>query len=70
MPEAKVGMKVMVDMAGVSHGGVSMGQGVSASGTIESIDPHSSIPFTVKLDISFGGADTVSVSADRVKAAS
>ena len=65
MPEARVGQQVQVDISGLQTPGVQVGGGVSASGVITHIDPQRRL-ITVKLNVSFGGQDTVEVPPERV----
>lgn len=67
MPNAMPGMKVRVNLGGLNAPGVSMGGGVSSSGTIAAIDALAG-QITVDLDIAINGQNRVVVSPDRVTA--
>jgi hypothetical protein len=67
MPTAEIGQRVQVEIAGLQAPGVSVGGGVSASGTIVGIDAGQGL-ITVQLDVAFSGQDTVVVPAARVTA--
>lgn len=62
-----IGQRVMVNMAGFSHGGVSFGGGVDAAGVVTAINPDGS--YGVRLSISIGGASDVAVGQGRLRAA-
>ncbi len=66
MPQAQIGMRVMVDMAGFSKDGVSMGTGASMGGTITAIGPQG---ITVQLFGTVAGVNVVTVDPSRVTAA-
>lgn len=67
MPLAQVGQKVNVDISGLNAPGVSVGGGVSATGTIIEIRPALR-QIVVRLNISISGSDTVTVAPERVTA--
>ena len=64
--EAKVGLPVMVDMAGFHRYGVAVAQTTPVSGTIVALGPAG---ITVKLDALLDGLDTVTLEPGRVTAA-
>jgi acetyl-CoA acetyltransferase len=63
MPQAEIGQRVQVDISGLQAPGVSVGGGVTATGTIIGINGGQ---ITVQLDVSFSGQNVVTVSSDRV----
>jgi hypothetical protein len=67
MPNAAVGQRVQVDIAGLDAPGVQIGQGVTATGVITAIDVATRL-ITVALDVSFSGDNIVRVSPEKVKA--
>jgi hypothetical protein len=65
MPEARVGQKVRVDISGLKAPGVSVGGGVSATGTITAMNAMARL-ITVRLDVAFSGQNNVQVPPERV----
>ena len=65
MPAATIGQRVQVDVSGLQAPGVSIGGGVSVTGTITGIDAVGR-SITVSLDVSFSGQNTVTVPPDHM----
>jgi hypothetical protein len=63
-----VGLRVQVDISGLLAPGVSVGSGVSASGTITHIDAIRRL-VTVQLDVSFSGQNVVIVPPEKIAVA-
>jgi hypothetical protein len=67
MPDAKVGMAVMVDLSGFTIAAALMRADASVGGEVTAIDLVSH-QVTVKLNVTISGVDTVTVNPDRVTA--
>jgi hypothetical protein len=66
MAEARVGEQVQVDISGLETPDVSIGGGIVATGEIVDIDSNNG-EIIVRLDLSFGNKNHVTVPAERVK---
>ncbi len=66
MPNAEIGMRVEVNLAGMNVGGIDCGEGVVTPGTIIALDPGTQT-VTVRLDAPFNGvADVPGLEGSRI----
>ncbi len=66
MPNAEIGMRVSINLAGMNIGGVPCGEGAITPGTIIALNPGSPRPVTVRLDAAFNGVTDVEMEGNRV----